>query len=356
MQEGETRFMGKLHVEDRVAVPPDTASKLAQGLFEAAGAGPDVAAEVAGHLIEADQCGVESHGFVRTIQYMREMLDGTVIPTARPIVNRLSDTVLMINAQGGIGIPAMRRTHELAVEQAQQTGLAAVGLLGAGHTGRLGAFGDIAANRHCLSITLGGGNRKTWRMVAPYGGREAMLPTNPFCIAMPGGDLGPVIIDIATSQAAGGWIYAPRAAGVSLPEGLILDRHGAPSCDPQDYFDGGAILPKGGPLGYGMALIAELIGEAMLGPVEKGEINWLVLAVDCRSFNQAYAMQRVAEEILSEIRASAPQREAEPVQIPGERERALHAASQGQPLMVPRKIWETIMTLAQDHGVEVPDL
>ncbi|WP_127562043.1 Ldh family oxidoreductase [Nioella ostreopsis] len=343
---------GKLNVLDRVAVAPEVAARVACGLFRAAGAAPEVAREVADHLVEADQCGVESHGIVRTLQYTREMLDGTLDPKARPEILRQDGGRLTVQAHGAIGIPAMRIAHEAAAEAALENGISAVGVLGAGHTGRLGAFGEIAARRGCLSIALGGGNRKRWRMVAPYGGREALLPTNPFCIAMPGGDRGPVVIDIATSQAAGGWIYAARAAGVDLPEGLIVDRTGAPSRDPEDYFNGGAILPKGGPLGYGLALIAELVGEAMLGPVLKGEINWLVLALDCRRYHEAPAMQVVAEEILAEIRVSAPAEGRGPVQVPGERERDLHATAQGKPLMVPGRIWAAIEEMAREMGAE----
>ncbi|MGI3183834.1 Ldh family oxidoreductase [Nioella aestuarii] len=339
---------GKLSVYDRVPVAPEHAVMMAKALFQRAGAPADVANEIAEHLVEADQCGVESHGIVRTLQYTREFMDGTLDASARPEVMRHEGGRRSVQARGGIGIPAMRIAHEIAAEAALENGLSAVGVLGAGHTGRLGAFGEIAARRGCLSIALGGGNRKRWRMVAPYGGREALLPTNPFCIAMPGGDRGPVVIDIATSQAAGGWIYAARAAGVDLPEGLIVDRNGAPSCNPEDYFNGGAILPKGGPLGYGLALIAELVGEAMLGPVLKGEINWLVLALDCRRYQEAPAMHAVAEEILAEIRASAPADGRERVEVPGEREREQCAAAQGKPLWVPGKIWAAIEEMARD--------
>jgi uncharacterized oxidoreductase len=341
---------GKLLAEDRVAVAPDRAAAVARAVFEAAGAPADVAADVADHLVEADQCGVESHGVVRTLQYAREMRDGVLAVSARPRVERQAANRLTVHADGGIGIPAMRVAHEAVAEAALAEGLAAASVLGAGHTGRLGAFGEAAARRGVLSIALGGGNRKRWRMVAPYGGREALLPTNPFCIAIPGGERGPIVIDIATSQAAGGWIYAAQAAGVDLPEGLIVDRAGAPSRRPADYFEGGAILPKGGPLGYGLALIAELVGEAMLGPVLKGEINWLVLALDCRRYREAPAMQAVAEEILAEIRACAPAAGHERVEAPGERERRLHAAAQGRPLRIPRRIWEAIERMAAEMG------
>ena len=165
---------------------------------------------------------------------------------------------------------------------------------------------------------------------------------------MPGGERGPGVVDIATSQSAGGWIYAARAAGVDLPEGLIIDREGHPSCDPEDYFKGGAILPKGGPLGYGMALIAELIGEAMLGSVEKGEINWLILALDCERYAPTGPMQAAAEEILAELRQSEPATGHDKVMIPGERERDAWQSSQGKPLSLSRQVWEAIETLSQE--------
>ena len=340
--------MGRLRVEDRIDIAPEKALQKAQTMFEAVGAPADVAKEVAHHLVEAEQSGVASHGLVRVLQYTREMRNGVLAPMARPEVCEEDRGRLTVDARGGIGIPAMRIAQEIAAERASEKGLAVVALLGAGHTGRLGAFGEIAARKGCLSITIGGGNRQNWRQVAPYGGRKALLPTNPYCIAMPGGERGPVVVDIATSQSAGGWIYAARAAGVDLPEGLIIDREGHPSCDPEDYFKGGAILPKGGPLGYGMALIAELIGEAMLGSVEKGEINWLILALDCERYAPTGPMQAAAEEILAELRQSEPATGHDKVMIPGERERDAWQSSQGKPLSLSRQVWEAIETLSQE--------
>lgn len=342
--------MSKLVDVDRVAVATAQVRSTACALFQAAGAPLAVAEEVGDHLIDAEQCGVESHGVMRILQYTREMLDGRLVPSAEPQLD--AGGRLTVQAKGGIGIPAMRLAHQVAADQARQTGLSAVALLGAGHTGRLGAFAEQSAQQGCLSITIGGGNRKRWRMVAPYGGRQAMLPTNPYCIGIPGGDQGPVVIDIATSQVAGGWIYAARAAGAELPEGMIVDHDGRPSRNPEDYFDGGAILPKGGPLGYGLALIAELVGEALLGPVEQGEISWLVLALDCRRYSEPSAMQAAAEEILAELRSSAPAPGHTAVQVPGERERALKAAAQDKPLLLPRQTWQAILDLADSLGLE----
>ena len=114
-----------------------------------------------------------------------------------------------------------------------------------------------------------------------------------------------MVIDFATSKIAGGWIYAARSAGASLPEDCLIDRDGNPTTDPEDYFDGGAILPAGEHKGYALALMAELIGEALLGAVAT-EANWLVIAIDTRKYQPADRMTTLAEEILADIRSCPP--------------------------------------------------
>jgi len=336
----------KLRAADRVALPVATARRAAIGILVERGCRADEAAEIADHLIEADRMGVESHGLVRVLQYAREYETGLLTPAAPIDCTRDGPNRLRVEAHGGIGIRAMRVAVARATRDAGAHGLALATLTGAGHTGRLGAFAEAAARAGCMTIALGGGDRTRWRMVAPHGGTQALLPTNPYCIGLPGGDRGPVILDLATSMLAGGWIYAARAAGVALPAGAVIDRHGAPTDDPEAYFAGGAILPKGGAMGYGLALVAELVGEAMLGPVRRGEINWMILAVDCRNFRAPDAMQAAAEAILAEIRACPPAADVARVEVPGERERDRAADADPGLVHLPRPIWARIAALA----------
>ena len=220
----------------------------------------------------------------------------------------------------------MEMAFESVCDGAAERGIAAIAVRDVGHTGRHGAYADWAAERGFVTILIGGGNRHVWRQVAPYGGAKAVLPTNPYCIGVPGGARGPVVLDFATSKIAGGWIYAAKSAGGLLPEGCVIDRDGRPTRDPQDYFDGGAILPSGGQKGYAMALVAELIAEAMLGPVTR-ECNWLVLAMEAGRWQEAGRMGEIAEEILAEVRGCPPAKGFARVEVPGERERDAKAAS-----------------------------
>ena len=114
-----------------------------------------------------------------------------------------------------------------------------------------------------------------------------------------------MVLDFATSRIAGGWIYAARSAGALLPENCVIDRDGNPTRDPEDYFNGGAILPSGGHKGYALALVAELIGEAMLGPATT-ECNWLLIVLDATRYRSAGPLQSAAEKVLDELRNCPP--------------------------------------------------
>jgi len=335
---------------ERVAVTAAEAIGIVSEIFHRVGCSDACAREVAGHLADASLCGVESHGLMRALQYVEQFRNGYMNPRAQARIIVTARGTTEVDGGGGIGIPALRLAYEHAIEKARETGIAALAVRNVGHTGRHGAFADDAAARGFLTICIGGGNRQTWRQVAPHGGARALLPTNPWCAGIPGGERGPVVMDFATSKIAGGWIYAAQSAGALLPEGCVIDAAGRPTRDPEDYFAGGAILPSGEHKGYALALVAEMIGEALLGP-STTETNWLLIAVDATRFRDAPAMQAAAEAVLAELRACPPAPGFDRVEVPGERERECRARANGI-IHVPEATWRQILDLHADEAVE----
>lgn len=337
--------MGKMQYDGtRVTIAPDRVVELGQRVLTAIGCGQTVARTVATHLVEADLCGVESHGSMRLIQYVEQFESGYLNPKAETTMDQGDRNAWSVDGGGGIGIPVLEQAVRQGCARARDQGLSVTAVRNLGHTGRLGAFVEQGAASGCLTICIGGGGREVWRQVAPFGGTKALLPTNPYAIGIPGGEQGPVVLDFATGMIAGGWIYAARQAGGTLPPGSILDPDGQPSVDPQAYFDGGAILPAGGAKGYALALVAELIGEAMLGPVAT-EMNWLLLCLDTSLYTGPGAMRAKAEEILAEIRTCPPAPGFEEVSVPGERERTARARATG--VHLPQPTWEALLALEQ---------
>ena len=329
--------------DERVQVPCREAEDTLGAILLRNGCPQEVAQMVAEHLVEADMSGVESHGVMRILQYIEQYQSGYMDVRGRPaIIER--DGFTEVDGGGGIGIPAMHLAVAHSLSAVEKQGIFALPIRNLGHTGRLGAYTEAAADAGCLMLLVGGGGRHQWRQVAPHGGHQAMLPTNPWSMGIPGGERGPVVLDFATGMIAGGWLYAARAAGGLVPDGTLLDKEGRPSRDPTAYFDGGAILPKGGPLGYGLAVMAEMIGEAMLGPVTI-EANWLMITVETTRYREQAMFRAVAEEVLSELRNSPPADGFSRVQIPGEKEREQHSSG-GNCIAVPARTWRQILALA----------
>lgn len=339
--------VSKLELDgERQVIKVDEIIDFVGGVLKMAGCHDDIAQTVAEHLVEANLSGVESHGVMRVMQYVEQFERRYMWAEGRPELRQNKQGAWLVDGHRGIGIPAMFMAMEHGCVTAKEHGVSATAVVNCGHTGRLGAYSEFGAKHNCLSIIVGGGNRKEWRMVAPYGGKKALLPTNPYAFGIPGGARGSVIVDFATSKIAGGWIYAAKSAGALLPEGTVIDAEGHPSREPDDYFNGGAILPCAGPKGYGLALTAELIGEAMLGPVT-GEINWMIICVDLARYNDASMFQRIAEEILTEIRACPPAPGFEQVQVPGERERDNRSATTSVGVALPERTWGQMQALAE---------
>ena len=305
-----------------------------------------VADAIAEHLAEASLCGVESHGVMRILQYAQQFKSGYMSAVGSARVAKRDGQFLTIDGGGGHGIPAMQLAFDTAIETAVDTGMSVTAITNLGHTGRHGAFAELAAEAGMMSILIGGGNRAVWRQVAPHGGAQAKLPTNPWCLGLPGGGNGPFILDFATSTVAGGWIYAAESAGAHLPEGCLIDADGNPSTDPKAYFEGGAILPAAGQKGYALALAAELIAEALIGPVAT-EANWLLIMVDTTRMTAGHTLQERAEVILADMRGCPPAPGFDRVEIPGERERRIREEADGI-IHIPEKTWKDILALRDE--------
>ena len=329
---------------ERVKVAANEALVIITKIFNQLGCPEKTSLAIADHLIDANLCGVESHGVMRVMQYAEQIQNGFMKVDINPKVRKMESGTTVVDGGMTNGIPVMTLAYETTTNLAAENGLAAVSILNTGHTGRHGAFADDAAKKGFLTICTGGGNHRIHKQVTPYGGARGMLPTNPWCIGIPGGDHGPVVMDFATGKVAGGWIYAARSAGALLPEGCIIDRYGNPTQDPEDYFDGGAILPMGGHKGYALSLMAELIGEAMLGPASP-ECNWFLLAIDTRKFRKPDALQAAAEEVLSDLRNCPPAPGFDRVEIPGEREREQRRLSNGI-IAIPADTWQQVLELS----------
>src|SRR5258706_6220821 len=105
--------------------------------------------------------------------------------------------------------------------------------------------------------------------MAPWGGIDLLLSTNPIEVAVPGNE-GPIVLDMATTVAAYGKVKTAVQRGEALPEGWMIDHQGRPLTDPKRA-DQGLLVPIGGYKGYGLALVFGLLAGTLNGAALGGE-------------------------------------------------------------------------------------
>ena len=347
--------------------PADALERFAAQACRALGADPDVAAEVAGHLVRANLAGHDSHGMLRLPQYVAQADRGALRPGARPEFVREAASIALVDAGWGFGHFSTAFALDWALEAARRHGIAAAAIRRSNHIGRLGEYAERAARRGLIALVTVGSAGPTGGVVLPHGGRERFLGTNPWAIGVPAAGRGPMIFDAATSVIAQGKIHVARAAGASLPPGCIVDRDGRPSTAVADYDAGGALLPVGSPgaghKGYGLALASALLGGLALAaepepgdpddstpPDREGEGGRIggvfVAAIDPGAFGSGERYAALVGATLDAANRVPPATGVEAVLTPGEPEARMRERRGREGIPLPAATWDELRALA----------
>src|SRR3989442_6396643 len=163
------------------------ATAYATELLAAAGASSDNARVVAEHLVASDLRGVHSHGLLRVPQYVAELERGEINGKATSAIARRQHGLVLLDGQGAFGQVTARRAVDEAAAAAGSFGIGLAATTRGGHAGRIGAYTEELADRGFLGLAFCSGPKSGHR-VAPFGGIEGRLPTNPISFTFPTGD------------------------------------------------------------------------------------------------------------------------------------------------------------------------
>src|SRR6478752_7319981 len=241
--------------------------KIGAGLLVGAGASQSEADTVARGCVNANLVGHDSHGVILIPSYVERIRVGHIVPGAPFQIIQESPSTTVIDGHWGFGFVVNERAMQLTIETAKATNVAAATVFRQSHVGRLGAYPLMAAQAGMIGIATADSGRSP-KAVAPFGGREARLGTNPISIAVPSDLPGPLCLDMATSAVAVGKLTLAQARGEKIPLGWIVDSEGKHTTDPARFRPGGALLPLGGTEGYkgsGLAVIVEILCGLLTG-------------------------------------------------------------------------------------------
>src|SRR5680860_119309 len=227
---------------------------LMRSILEAAGTPAGCACIVADSLVDANLAGHDSHGVIRVIQYLDQVKSGALDPNAEPEVIQRTGAMAMVDGKWGWGQPAMLLAADEAIGLAREYGLGLATVDRCYHIGRVAPYVERVAAENMVGMAMANAGPA----VAPYGGRSRVMGTNPIAWAVPrAGEEPPVSLDVATAFIAEGKLRVARAKGAPCPFGAIVNIDGAPSIDPADFYDGGALMAFGGHKGSGFSILAQ---------------------------------------------------------------------------------------------------
>lgn len=211
-------------------------------------------------LLRAEMEGLPSHGFSRIPYYAAQSAAGKVDGHAVPLVERPRPGVVTVDARCGFAFSAFADGLPVAARAAKESGVALLAVRNSHHAGVLGfPVADLAEQG---LVAMGFANSPA--SLAPYGGKKVTFGTNPLAMACPRKDAPPLVIDLSMGLLARGKILQAAKKGELIPEGAAVDAQGNPTRDPAKAFDG-ALLPFGGPKGYALALMVEIMSAALTG-------------------------------------------------------------------------------------------
>ncbi len=337
----------------------------ARALFEAAGLPPDEAATVAGSLVDANLCGHDSHGVIRAVQYLQFLGEGRLKPGVPLRVLRESPAVLAADGQWGLGQVQAHRLLERLFPKARAVGLCSGTMKQSGHVGRLGEYGEAAA-RNGFAFMATVNNHGFGRGVAPPGGAESRIGTNPLCLAAPtGGD--PLVLDIGTSVVAEGKVRVAFNKGVPVPEGWLLDEHGRPTTDPGVLYRDprGSILPLGGSRsgykGFGLGLLLDVFAGGLSGarcshpsiPSQSANAVFF-LVFDVEQFAGAEHFLGEVRSLCEAVRACPRVEGCAEITLPGDPERRERQRRRASGIALDDGTWGQLVALAGRLSVAAP--
>ncbi len=321
-------------------VQADRLTRIGAALLKAAGASDEEANAVAVGCVSANLAGHDSHGVIAIPTYIDRIKVAHIVPGA-----------------WGFGFHVNAKAMALTIEKAKTANVAACTVFRQSHVGRLAPYPMMAMREGMIGIATADSGRSP-KHVAPFGGREARLGTNPISIAVPSDLEAPFYLDMATSAVAAGKIQLAAARGEEIPRGWIVDSEGRQTTDPRQFRKGGALLPLGGTEGYkgsGLAAMVEVLCGLLTGlgfgvePTGRHNDGCFMAVFNVAAFRPLQDFKREVAEFARYLKATPPSEGSSGVFYPGEVEYIREQQRKVSGLEIEDATWDRLRALAGDY-------
>jgi LDH2 family malate/lactate/ureidoglycolate dehydrogenase len=318
---------------------------------------------VASNLIGANLRGVDSHGVTRLSIYVKRLKLGAINPTPNIRVVEESDSTLLIDGDNGMGQVVGKKAMQLAVEKARKNGAVYVGVKRSNHFGTGAYFVQQGVKEDMITFAMSNAPST----MAPWGGIKPYIGTNPYAFGIPAGKHDPIILDMATSVVARGKIITAAKEGKSIPEGWAIDANGVPTTDAQAALDG-SVLPFGGPKGYALSLMIDIMSGVLTGAGFGPHINNIYGDYD-KNQNVGHFFQLIdptrfmpvenfkdrVDQMIDEIKSSPKAAGVNEIFLPGEIELGIEKKRFAEGITLSDEVYEDIKQVGVECGINIED-
>ena len=333
-------------------------------IFEKVGLSRERAEICMDSLLQAELRGVSSHGITRLKAYSEKVRQGQVDGQAEPEVLSAAPSTLVIDGHNAPGCVVGHYAMERCIQKARETGVCFAAVRNSTHYG----FGAFYAMQAAQQDMIGFSVCNVDAAVVPFGGARPMLGTNPLSVAIPAGEQPWLVLDMATSVVAKGKVNLAEKLGKSIPEGWIIDKDGNNTTNPADVLEG-ALLPFGGPKGYAISLIIDVLCSTLSGaktsteitsfysgkdPAGFQDVGYFMGAIDISKFVPMDLFKARIDGLFAKIKECPPAAGFQEVMLPGEIEARNAQKRQAEGLELSDVIVAELRQLAEHYGVPHP--
>ena len=299
---------------------------------------------ICAHLVDASCCGYAFAGLPRILEIAE---DKRLNEPRRPLkVVHETPVSVLVDAGNTIGYYAVYKGTCMAIDKARQSGIAIVGVYDSALSGRNAYYVEMIARENLVGLQFS----SAWPVVAPEGGKRAMLGTNPVAAAFPTGK-DPMVIDIGTASIMRGEMALRNRLGESLPEGVAIDSDGNPTLDPAAAI-AGSVLAFGGRdrhKGYALSLMIQAFGVVAGAAIPHGrarDYGHLIIAFRPDLLTPLDQFKGHVDQLIAEIKATPTRDGVEAVRIPSERSFREREVARREGFSVDSKVVEGLKNLA----------
>jgi LDH2 family malate/lactate/ureidoglycolate dehydrogenase len=179
---------------------------------------------------------------------------------------------------------------------------------------------------------------------------------------MPSDGPAPIVLDMATSEAAMGKIRMAEKEGEKIPGNWAVKADGSPTTDPAEAI-AGMLLPASGPKGFGFAFLIDLLCGVLSGGATGSAVqplygnastpydaSHLFIAIDIAHFGDRSKIRAAVTAAAERIRAGARAPGVTRLFTPGEPEWARRESAAGR-VLLPPTVADTLRRLAKELRV-----